>query len=124
MKLDKPPKPDRDAYYAQATSWSQDVNGALRASRRLAWIVAAGAGAIAVLEAIALVSLAPLKTVVPYTITVDRQTGYIETAQGLRPGLQRGEFGVRQSTRPVAVLLQVGVGELGGVAFGVAKASH
>jgi type IV secretion system protein VirB8 len=28
----------------------------------------------------------PLKTVTPYTITVDRQTGYVETAQGLKPG--------------------------------------
>jgi type IV secretion system protein VirB8 len=36
-----------------------------------------------VLEAIALVVLAPLKTVVPYTILVDRQTGFVETLSGL-----------------------------------------
>lgn len=86
MKPEKPPAADRDAYYADAASWSNDVHGALRLSRRMAWIVALGLGAIAVLEAIALVVLMPLKTVVPYTITVDRQTGYIETAQGLNPG--------------------------------------
>lgn len=97
MKLDKPPTPDRGAYYAQAASWSQDVNGALRASRRLAWIVAAGAGAIAVLEAIALAGLMPLKTVAPYTITVDRQTGYVETAQGLRPGTLSQDAAVTQA---------------------------
>jgi len=81
-------KPDqgRGAYYKEAATWSADINGALRASRRVAWIIAAAAALIAVLEAIALAALAPLKTVVPYTITVDRQTGYVQTVSGLKPG--------------------------------------
>jgi hypothetical protein len=37
------------------------VHGSLRASRRLAWIVAAAATTVAVLEAIALALLAPLQ---------------------------------------------------------------
>jgi type IV secretion system protein VirB8 len=86
MKPEKPPAADREEYYAQAESWSQDVHSALRASRNLSWIVAAGLGAIALLEAVAIVVMMPLKTVVPYTITVDRQSGYVETAQGLIPG--------------------------------------
>ena len=86
MKNYKPPPADRMAYYAQGESWAQDVQGALRASRRRAYLVAGAAILVAVLEAIALVALAPLKTVVPYTITVDRQTGAIETAPGIRPG--------------------------------------
>ena len=86
MKPEKPPAADRGAYYADAASWSRDVHGALRVSRNLAWGVAIGLGAIAVLEAVALADMMPLKTVVPYTITVDRQTGYVETAQGLKPG--------------------------------------
>ncbi len=86
MKLDKPGPLDRKAYYEQAQTWATDVHGALRASRRLAWIIASVAFGVAALEAIALAALAPLKTAVPYTITVDRQTGYIDMAQGLLPG--------------------------------------
>ncbi|CAN7250309.1 VirB8/TrbF family protein [Phenylobacterium sp. LjRoot225] len=86
MKIEKPAAADRQAYYAQAATWAQDVHGALRASRRLAWIIAGVAVGVAALEAAALAALAPLKTVVPYTILVDRQTGYIETAHALKAG--------------------------------------
>jgi type IV secretion system protein VirB8 len=71
-----------DAYYREADSWATDQQDALRASRRVAWIVAAVAVAIALFEALALVFLAPLKTVVPYTLMVDRNTGYV---QALKP---------------------------------------
>lgn len=97
MKPEKPLAADRPAYYADAASWSQDVHGTLRASQRLAWIVALGLGAIALLEAVALTALMPLKTVVPYTITVDRQTGYVETARGLQPGLLSQNAAVSQA---------------------------
>jgi len=92
-------KPDgrRADYYKEAATWSADIHGALRASRRVAWIIAAAAAAIAVLEAIALAALAPLKTVVPYTITVDRQTGYVETVSGLKPGAMTQDQAVTQS---------------------------
>lgn len=71
-----------DAYYREADSWATDQQDALRASRRVAWIVAAVAVAVALFEALALVFLAPLKTVVPYTLMVDRNTGYV---QALKP---------------------------------------
>jgi len=71
-----------DAYYREADSWANDQQDALRASRRVAWIVAAVAVAVALFEALALVFLAPLKTVVPYTLMVDRNTGYV---QALKP---------------------------------------
>lgn len=77
------PLSNREDYYAAAASWSQDVNASLRASRGRAWWVAAMAAFIAVLEALALVMLMPLKTVVPYTITVDRQTGSAQLARGI-----------------------------------------
>jgi type IV secretion system protein VirB8 len=67
-----------DAYYAEADSWAHDRQDALKASRRIAWIVAGAAAAIALFEAIALLLLMPLKTVVPYTLMVDRQTGFVE----------------------------------------------
>ena len=97
MKPEKPPVADRKSYYAEAASWSQDVHGALRQSRRVAWIIAGVAVAVALLEAIALATLAPLKTVIPYTITVDRQTGYVETIQGLKPGPLTQDAAVTQS---------------------------
>ena len=96
MKNDKPPS-DRTGYYTQGESWAQDVQDGLRQSRRRAFMVAGAATLVAVLEAIALVALAPLKTVVPYTITVDRQTGAIETAQGIRPGALSEDVAVVQA---------------------------
>lgn len=88
---------NRQAKYAQGASWAADVHGSLRASRRIAWIVAGAAVTVAVLEAIALAFMAPLKTVVPYTILVDRQTGYVETVQALRPGALTQDQAVTQS---------------------------
>jgi len=61
-----------------ADSWGTSVTESLERSRRTAWIVASVATAIALLLAIALVVLIPLRTVVPYTLLVDRQTGYVE----------------------------------------------
>ena len=87
----------RETYYAGAEAWSFDVNASLRASRRIAWWIAAGAALIAVLEAVALAALTPLKTVVPYTIMVDRQTGYVETIRGLQPGSLSQNVAVTQS---------------------------
>ena len=69
-------------YYQQAESWSADRERANAASRRTAWIVAGIAAAVALFEAIALIIMLPLKTVVPYTLLVDRQTGYV---QALKP---------------------------------------
>ena len=73
----------REAYYAPAQSWALDRQEAQGRSRRLAWILAAVATTIAGLEALALVALAPLKTTVPYTVLVDRNTGF---AQALEAG--------------------------------------
>ena len=61
-----------------ADSWAQSVTGDLERSKNRAWIVAIIAAVIALLQAIALVYLMPLKTVEPYTLLVDRQTGHVE----------------------------------------------
>lgn len=71
-----------DQYYAEAASWNRDRVQSMRSSYRIAWWIAGGAAAIALLEAIALVLLTPLKTVEPYTLMVDRTTGYV---QALKP---------------------------------------
>jgi type IV secretion system protein VirB8 len=72
----------RETYYAQAATWADDRQDALRRSTRIAWIIAGVAVAVALLEALALVALAPLKTVVPYTLLVDRTTGYAQMLKG------------------------------------------
>lgn len=72
------PKPFDHEEIEIADSWSTSVTDTLERSRRTAWIVAAVASAIALLLAIALVILLPLKTVEPYTLLVDRQTGNVE----------------------------------------------
>ncbi|MEG3088517.1 virB8 family protein [Sphingomonas sp. PB4P5] len=72
-----------DAYYSEGESWAADRNAELRGSRRSAWIIAAIAVVIALFEAIALIVLLPLKTVVPYTLLVDRHTGFVEALKPL-----------------------------------------
>lgn len=71
-----------DAYYAEAASWNRDRVQSMRSSQRIAWWIAGIGAAIALLEAVALVLLTPLKTVEPYTLMVDRTTGYV---QALKP---------------------------------------
>jgi type IV secretion system protein VirB8 len=67
-----------DRYYKQAGTWADDQRQALSQSRRIAWIIAIVAVIIALAEAFALVLLVPLKTAVPYTLLVDKQTGHVE----------------------------------------------
>ena len=61
-----------------ADSWATSVTDDLQRSNRRAWVVAIIAALVATLEALALVFLIPLKTVEPYTLLVDRQTGSVE----------------------------------------------
>lgn len=74
-----------DAYYREAGSWAEDRETALRASRRTAWIVAGAATAVALMLALALLMLTPLKTVQPYTLLVDKQTGFVQALKPLEP---------------------------------------
>lgn len=67
-----------------AGSWGESVTADLERSRRTAWVVAGVASAIALLLAIALVILLPLKKVEPYTLLVDRQTGAVEALKPLQ----------------------------------------
>ncbi|MEA3061042.1 MAG: type secretion system protein VirB8 [Sphingomonadales bacterium] len=86
-----------DAYYAEAASWNRDRQEALRNSRRIAWWVATGASVIAVAEALALILLTPLKTVVPYTLLVDRNTGFVQALKPLDPDKVAPDAALTQS---------------------------
>lgn len=75
-----------DAYYQEAGSWASDKVQALQRSARIAWTVAAIAVAVAVVQGLAILMLTPLKTVVPYTLMVDRTTGFVQALAPLDPG--------------------------------------
>lgn len=74
-------KPDPDglaAYYQAAETWAQDRQADNARSTRTAWTVAGVAGAIALIEAIAIVVMMPLKSTQPIAVLVDKQTGNVE----------------------------------------------
>lgn len=86
-----------DAYYREAESWAQDRSDALRASRRTAWLVAGAAAAIALLEAVALIIMLPLRTVETQTLLVDKHTGFVQALQPLDPQRISGDAALTQS---------------------------
>jgi type IV secretion system protein VirB8 len=76
---------DLKSYFREARSWADDRQERVSRSQRIAWIIAGIATTVAALEAIALAGLAPLKTVVPMTVLVDRQTGHVTTLDPSQP---------------------------------------
>ena len=95
MKPDQPKT--RERYFREASSWAQDQNASLRASRRIAWIVAGVLAVVAICQALALSFLSPLKSVEPYTLMVDKQTGYVQALQPLEPARIAGDTALTQS---------------------------
>jgi len=79
------PDAELKSYFREAQSWADDRQSRASRSQRIAWIIAGVATTIAALEAIALAGLAPLKTVVPMTVLVDRQTGHVTTLDPSQP---------------------------------------
>ncbi|MBA3525702.1 MAG: VirB8/TrbF family protein [Pseudomonadota bacterium] len=77
---------ERDAYFASARTWADGQLKATARQTRIAWRVAAAAGLVALLLALTLLLLVPLKSVEPYVLTVDRQTGAVEAATSLEGG--------------------------------------
>lgn len=72
-------------YYVHAGSWADERIQSIYASRKTAWIIALVATVVALLLAITLIILLPLKTVVPHTILVDRQTGFVQAVDPANP---------------------------------------
>jgi len=95
MKPDHPKT--REGYFREASSWAQDQNASLRGSRRVAWIVAGVLAVVAICQALALIFLTPLKTVEPYTLMVDKQTGFVQALQPLEPARIAGDAALTQS---------------------------
>lgn len=78
-------KPDLADYFTNGESWAADRAASETRARRVAWWIAGIACLIALCEAIALMLLLPLKTVVPHTLLVDRQTGFVQELDPLKP---------------------------------------
>jgi type IV secretion system protein VirB8 len=81
-----PARPPQRPEYAEAAAWAAEVHGTLRASRRTAWLAASGATLAAVLLGAALATIGPLRSAVPYTVVVDRQSGHANAVRRLAPG--------------------------------------
>ena len=77
---------EREDYFTAARTWAESQVATSARETRIAWRVAIAAGVIAMLLALALVFLLPLKTVQPYVVTVDRQSGAVEVASTLISG--------------------------------------
>jgi type IV secretion system protein VirB8 len=70
-------------YFAEARRWDEDRLADARRSRRTAWAAAAVASGLAITATLATALLAPLKTVEPFVIRVERATGAVEVVRGL-----------------------------------------
>jgi len=76
---------EKSDYFERAQSWAVNAQVSAARSRRTAWTVAGVAGGIAMLEAVALAMLLPLKSVQPITLLVDRQTGFVQALDPVQP---------------------------------------
>jgi type IV secretion system protein VirB8 len=77
------PSPGLDTYFAEAKTWDHDRLRAVERSRRLAWTCAGVMAVLAASAVTAVATLAPLKTVQPYVVRVDRATGAVDVMTGL-----------------------------------------
>jgi hypothetical protein len=75
---------EKDTYLDTARTFEYDRMRAAIQSKRLAWTIASGACVLAVIATGAVAMLAPLKTVEPYVIRVDRSSGETEILTALK----------------------------------------
>jgi len=66
-------------------------------SRKFAWIVTAVLIVVCAAQAAAIALMLPLKEIVPYTIVVDRSTGYVEAARSVELGALPEDEAVSQA---------------------------
>ncbi|WP_435106636.1 virB8 family protein [Arhodomonas sp. AD133] len=79
--------PDEEgAYYEESRLWDDEVYQKAKLRERRGWLIGGGGLVLAVLQAIALVGLTPLKTAEPYVIRVDKSTGIVEVIQAMEDG--------------------------------------
>jgi type IV secretion system protein VirB8 len=74
-------KNDFEEYLDRGTFWDEEVVHKAMRSERLAWKVSFVSLVLAGLSVFAVTVLAPLKTVIPYVIEVDKLTGEVQVKQ-------------------------------------------
>ncbi|WP_227272019.1 virB8 family protein [Roseobacter weihaiensis] len=77
---------DLKRYFKEARSFDYDMRLRSDRSRRLAWTIAGISSVVALAACVAVASLTPLKTVVPFVIRVDNATGVPEVMTSLSDG--------------------------------------
>lgn len=80
-----------------ALDFAEETVREAQRGRRTAIIVMSLLIVVCAVQAAAIAIMLPLKETVPYTIVVDRQTGYMETARGLQSGALKDDSAVLQS---------------------------
>lgn len=70
--------------YREANDWESSHIEMVMKSEKIAWSIAKGASAIAIVTIIALIVLLPLKEVQPYLIRVDKSTGHTDIVTMLK----------------------------------------
>ncbi len=80
-----------------ALDFAEETVREAQGSRRRAWIVTVILIVICGAQAAAIAIMLPLKEVVPYTILVDKQTGYMETVRGIETGALQDDQAVVSS---------------------------
>ena len=75
---------DKDKYFESSRTWEYDRMHAAIQSKKVAWGVAAGACVLSTASVTAVAMLAPLKTVEPYVIRVDRSSGETQVVTALK----------------------------------------
>ncbi len=75
---------NKEKYLETSRTWEYDRMRAALQSKRLAWGVATGACVLAVVSVGAVAMLAPLKTVEPYVIRVDKASGETQIVTALK----------------------------------------
>jgi len=90
-------KQKMNEHFKAGESWDQEIFANMRQSRNRAWTVAFFNMAMVVLSLACLALLLPLKTFVPYVVTVDRQSGYVEVTRGIYGGNLSQDEAVTQS---------------------------
>ncbi len=75
MPLDSVVPAQASRFFGEAQNWEADRMSRIERSERRAWQIAWSASLLTAISLVALVSILPLKRVVPYVYSVDRQTG-------------------------------------------------
>lgn len=92
-----PPTLSEARAHELAIDYAEELLGRETKSRRAAWIVTSLLIVICAAQAAAIALMLPLKEVVPYTVVVDRSTGFVETLRSVELGALPEDEAVTQA---------------------------